>query len=94
MAKYLQKPCVDIELKTVYIARKADEDGEYQTYYVLTGDSMDEDGKRVGDFHEKANVGIPGPDKWNEDTVEADVEVVAEIVKDLYTGIHADNTVT
>jgi hypothetical protein len=94
MAKYLQKPCIDIELKTVYIARKAGDDGVYQTYYVLTGDSMDEDGKKVGDFHEKGNIGTPGPDKWNEDTVETDVEEVAEIVRDLYTGIHVDNTVT
>jgi hypothetical protein len=93
MAKYLSKPCVDIELKTVYIARKAGEDGEYQTYYILTGDSLDEDGKRVGDFHEKADIGSPSVDKWDEDSVELDVEAVAAVVKAKYVNIHTGNTV-
>jgi hypothetical protein len=94
MAKYLSKPCVDVAVKTVYIARKQDEEGEYQTYYILTGDSLDEDGKKVGDFHEKSNIGPPGSGKWDEDSVEQDVEAVAAVVKAKYVGIHTDNTVS
>jgi hypothetical protein len=99
MPRYLQKPSVDIELKTVYITRKktvdlGDGTVEYQTHYHLTGDAVDEDGKRVGDFNEQGNIGLPSPDKWDEDTVEADAEAVAALVKAIYVDVHTDLTIT
>ena len=40
MAKYHEKPCVDIDLRTIQISRKAGDaegGGEYQTYVVFIG---------------------------------------------------------
>jgi hypothetical protein len=93
MAKYLDKPCVDIDLKNIQISRKPSEDGLYQTYYIFIGERLDEDGKILESFHEKVLLGSPGPDKWDEDTSELDVEAVAAATKALFTSIHTDSTV-
>jgi hypothetical protein len=95
MAKYLNKPCVDIDLKNIQISRKLiAEDGVYQTYYIFIGERLDEDGKILESFHEKVMVGSPGPDKWNSDTAELDVEAVAAATKALFEDIYANSTTT
>jgi hypothetical protein len=93
MAKYLDKPCVDIDLKNIQISRKPSEDGLYQTYYIFIGEKLDEDGKILESFHDKVLLGSPGPDKWDEDTSEADVEDVALDVKALYKSIFDGSTI-
>jgi hypothetical protein len=93
MAKYLDKPCVDIDLKNIQISRKPSEDGLYQTYYIFIGERLDEDGKILESFHDKVLLGSPGPDKWDEDTAEADVEDVALDVKALYKSIYDGSTI-
>jgi hypothetical protein len=95
MAKYLNKPCVDIDLKNIQISRKpTGDDGMYQTYYIFIGERLDEDGKILESFHEKVLVGSPGPDKWDSDTAELDVEAVAAATKALFENIHTDSTTT
>jgi hypothetical protein len=95
MAKYLTKPCVDIDLKNIQISRKpTGEDGMYQTYYIFIGERLDYDGKILESFHEKWMVGTPGPDKWNSDTAEADVETVAAATKALFEDIYEESTIT
>jgi hypothetical protein len=93
MAKYLDKPCVDIDLKTIQISRKADESGVYQTYYIFIGERIDEDGEILESFHDKWLLGSPGPDKWDSDTAELDVENVASATKALFEAIHTGSTV-
>lgn len=94
MAKYLTKPCVDIDMKTIQISRKNDGEGvDYQTYAVFIGEYLDEDGNRLGRFHEKEMIGSPGPNKWDADTVETDVEAVATLVKQKFLDVYTDGTV-
>lgn len=97
MAKYLVKPCVDIDLRTIQISRKAaggpDELGEYQTYAVFMGEYLDEDGNSLGSFHEKVDIGAPGLDKWDMDTSELDVEAVAALTKAKFAEVYSDGTV-
>ena len=95
MAKYLSKPCVDIDMKTIQISRKKgdEESGEYQTYAVFIGEYLDEDGKSLGSFHDKELIGSPGPLKWDADTVETDVEAVALMVKQKFLDVYTDGTV-
>ena len=93
MAKYLSKPCVDIDLKNIQISRKpTGDDGLYQTYYIFIGERIDEDGTILESFHDKVLIGVPGPDKWDEDTSELDVEAVAAATKALFTSIFTDST--
>ncbi len=94
MAKYLSKPCVDIDLRTIQISRKSDgEGGEFQTYAVFIGEYLDEDGNSLGSFHDKVLVGAPGPDKWDADTSEVDVEAVAALTKAKFIEVYEDGTV-
>jgi len=94
MAKYLVKPCVDIDLRTITISRKADEDGgAYQTYAVFIGEYLDEDGKSLGSFHDKVLIGPEGLDKWDADTSEVDVEAVATLTKAKFIEVYEDGTV-
>lgn len=94
MAKYLTKPCVDIDLKNIQISRKRAGDGEdYQTYAVFIGNQLDEDGTILSSFHDKVLVGAPGPLKWESDTSEVDVEAVATITKAKFEEVRRDSTV-
>jgi len=92
MAKYLSKPCVDIDLKNIQISRKMVDEVNYQTYYIFIGERIDEDGTILESFHDKVLIGVPGPDKWDEDTSELDVEAVAAATKALFTSIYTDST--
>ena len=93
MAKYLQKPCVDIRIKTLQISRKqVEEGGDWQTYAVLIGEAIDEDGTVLGQIHRKVNVGSPGPSDWDADSFEADLQAIASIVKARYNDVLAQYT--
>jgi hypothetical protein len=99
MAKYLNKPCVDINLKTILITRKPNEVWEdgvgvvtYQTCYTFIGERIDEDGKVLESFHEAWTQGSPGSDKWDSDTSEQDVEAVAAATKALFEDILTEST--
>jgi len=93
MAKYLQKPCVDIRIKTLQISRKqVEEGGDWQTYAVLIGEAIDEDGAVLGQIHRKVNVGSPGPSDWDADSFEADLQAIASIVKARYNDVLAQYT--
>jgi hypothetical protein len=70
-----------------------EESGEYQTYAVFIGEYVDEDGKTLESFHEKELIGSPGPLKWDGDTVEADVEAVATMVKQKFLDVYTDGTI-
>jgi hypothetical protein len=93
MAKYLVKPCVDIRIKTIQISRKQDgEDGNWQTYAVLIGEAIDEDGKVLESIHKKINVGPPGPEDWDADSFEADLKTIVSVVKAKYNSVLAEYT--
>lgn len=93
MAKYLSKPCVDIRIKTMQISRKQiNESGEWQTYAVLLGEAIDEDGKILESIHKKVNVGSPGPNDWDADSFEADLTAIAATVKNKYDNVLAEYT--
>lgn len=93
MAKYLSKPCVDIRIKTMQISRKQDkEGGEWQTYAVLLGEAIDEDGKVLESIHKKVNVGSPGPNDWDADSFEADLTAIANTVRNKYDNVLAKYT--
>jgi hypothetical protein len=94
MAKYLQKPCVDIRIKTMQIARKqSEEGGNWQTYAVFLGEAIDEDGNVLESIHKKTNVGPPGPADWDADSFEADLLIVTNTVKKKYGQVLAEYTV-
>jgi hypothetical protein len=93
MAKYLSKPCVDIRIKTMQISRKQNEEGgDWQTYVVLIGEAIDEDGKTLESIHKKFAVGSPGPDDWDGDSFAADLATIAGVVKSKYDNVLADYT--
>lgn len=95
MARYLQKPCVGVVLKTVQISRKERDEvsGLYQSYVVLLGEAIDEDGVNLGSFHKKVNLGPPSEGHWDEDTAERDVEAVAALVKATLQEVHNAHTI-
>jgi hypothetical protein len=93
MAKYLSKPCVDIRIKTMQISRKqGEESGEWQTYAVIIGEAVDEDGNVLESIHKKVNVGPPGPADWDADGFEADLKAIANVVKARYNDVLAEYT--
>lgn len=92
MAKYLSKPCVDIRIKTLQISRKESDEGQWQTYAILTGEAIDEDGKKLEDIHAKKLVGSPGPNDWDADSFEADLITIAGFVKSKYNKVLANYT--
>jgi hypothetical protein len=91
MAKYLNKPCVDIRIKTLQISRKESE-GEWQTYAVIIGEAIDEDGNMLESIHKKVNVGPPGPSDWDADSFAADLLTIANTVKNKYDQVLAEYT--
>lgn len=94
MAKHLGKPCVDIGLEHIQISRwSVGEDGDFQTFVILIGEYLDEDGNSLGSFHDKTAIGVPGPDKWDADTSEVDVEAVATLTKAKFIEVYEDGTV-
>jgi hypothetical protein len=92
MAKYLSKPCVDIRIKTLNVSRKESEDGVWQTYVVVLGEAIDEDGKILEDIHKKFNIGSPGPNDWDGDSLVADLSTIADTIKAKYDGVLANYT--
>ena len=93
MAKYLQKPCVDIRIKTMQVSRKQDEDGgEWQTYAVIIGEAIDEDGKILDSIHKKFDVGSSGPDDWDGDSFEADLATIAGVIKSKHDNVLSNFT--
>ena len=93
MAKYLVKPCVDIRIKTLQVSRKQEEEGgDWQTYAVILGEAIDEDGNVLESIHRKINVGSPGPSDWDADSFEADLQTIAAVVKAKYNNVLADYT--
>jgi hypothetical protein len=95
MAKYLSKPCVDIRIKTLQVSRKQSEpegSGDWQTYVVLIGEAIDEDGKTLESIHKKFDVGSPGPDDWDGDSFAADLATIAGVVKSKYDNVKANFT--
>jgi hypothetical protein len=92
MAKYLSKPCTDIRIKSIQISRKDNEDGNWQTYAVLIGEAVDEDGKVLESIHKKVEVGSPGPSDWDGDSFAADLSSIAGTIKAKYDGVLADYT--
>ena len=97
MAKYLSKPCVDIRIKTLQVSRKQDGEpegtGDWQTYAVLIGEAIDEDGKTLDSIHKKFDVGSPGSDDWDGDSFAADLAVIASVVKAKFDNVK-DNFTT
>lgn len=94
MAKYLQKPCVDIRIESLQISRKQiDDGGLWQTYAVLIGQALDEDGKALESIFRKVTVGSPGPDDWGADSFEADLQFIAGVVKARYNSVLANYTI-
>ena len=93
MAKYLSKPCVDIRIKTLQVSRKQNEEGgDWQTYVVLMGEAVDEDGKTLESIHKKFDVGSPGVDDWDGDSFAADLTTIASVVKNKYDNVLANFT--
>lgn len=92
MAKYLSKPCVDIRIKTMQVSRKEGEDGQWQTYVVLIGEAIDEDGKVIDGINKKFDVGSPGANDWDADSFEADLATIAALVKSKYDNVLANYT--
>lgn len=93
MAKVLGETCEDILIKTVQVSRKqSEEGGEWQTYVVLQGESVDADGNRIAthDIHDKILVGPPGLDPWDKDTIDKDLKDAAGAVKARYKEIAKD----
>jgi hypothetical protein len=93
MAKVLGETCEDIVIKTVQISRKqGEEGGEWQTYAVLMGESVDANGKRIAghDIHEKIMIGDPGLDPWDEKSLESDLKGAATVVKEAFKTIAKD----
>jgi hypothetical protein len=92
VAKYLSKPCTDIRIKTLQVSRKEDEDGNWQTYAVVLGEAIDEDGKILESINKKFDVGSPGPNDWDGDSFEADMTSLAALIKDKYNNFLANYT--
>lgn len=98
MAKYLSKPCVDIRIKSLQVSRKAtmetpeETTKEYQTYAIIIGEAIDEDGVVLESIHRKFNVGPPGPDDWDADSFAADLQKIASVVKARYELVLAEYT--
>lgn len=93
MAKYLSKPCTDIRIKTIQISRKGDEEGgSWQTYAVVLGEAIDEDGKTLESINKKFNVGSPGPNDWDGDSFEADLTSIAATIAAKYAQVLANYT--
>lgn len=93
MAKYLSKPCVDIRIKTMQISRKQNEEGgDWQTYAVVLGEAIDEDGKVLETINKKFDVGSPGPDDWDANSFEADLTAIAALIKAKYNNVLASYT--
>jgi hypothetical protein len=96
MAKVLGETCEDIIIKTVQISRKQaggpEESGEWQTYAVVMGESVDADGNSIvgHDIHEKIDIGSPGLDPWTPSTVDNDLKAAATAVKQLFKDIAKD----
>ena len=96
MAKVLGETCEDIVIKTVQVSRKRadrpEENGEWQTYAVVIGESVDADGNSIvgHDIHEKINIGAPGLDPWDPNTVDNDLKAAATAVKQLFKDIAKD----
>jgi hypothetical protein len=78
------------------VSRKKDDadtgTGEWQTYVVVMGESVDTDGNRIAnhDIHEKVLVGDPGLDPWTPDTVDNDLKAAASAVKQLFKDVAKD----
>lgn len=93
MAKYLSKPCVDIRINTLQVSRKQNkEGGEWQTYAVVMGEAIDEDGKMLEKVHKKFDVGSPGLDDWDADSFAADLQSIAALIKAKYDNVLANYT--
>lgn len=93
MAKYLSKPCVDIRIKTMQVSRKQNEkNAQWQTYVVILGEAIDEDGKVLESINKKFDIGSPGLDDWDADSFEADLVTIAAVVKAKYNNVLADYT--
>jgi hypothetical protein len=96
MAKYLSKECVDIRIKTIQISRRftamPEAAGDWQTYAVLLGEAIDEDGKVLENFNRKFDVGSPGSNDWDADSFEADLMAIAALVKAKYNNVLASYT--
>ncbi len=92
MAKYLSKPCVDIRIKTLQVSRKESDDGTWKTYAVVLGEAIDEDEKVLEDIHKKFDVGLPGPNDWDADSLETDLTTIVAVIKAKYTNVLASYT--
>jgi len=94
MAKYLNKPCVDIRITSILISRKQPEieTGLWRTYAVIIGEAIDEDGNKLEEIHRKFPVGGDGPNAWNGDSFEADLTTIANFVKNKYNEVKANYT--
>lgn len=93
MAKQLGEVCENILIKTAQVSRKQDEEGgEWQTYVVLMGESVNASGERIvgEDIHDKILVGSPGPDPWDEATIDNDLKAAGNAVKARYKEIAKD----
>jgi len=93
MAKYLSKPCTDIRIKTLQVSRKQGEGGgDWQTYAVVLGEAIDEDGKVLESINKKFDVGSPGANDWDADSFEADLTSIAALIKAKYNNVLANYT--
>jgi len=92
MARYLSKPCTDIRIKTIQISRKSDDDGNWQTYAVVLGEAIDEDGSTLESIHKKFDVGSPGLEDWDADSFEADLVAISALIKAKYNNVLASYT--
>jgi len=92
MAKQLFPPCDKVLIKTVQISRKESE-GTWTSYAVIMGEAQAADGTKLQDIHTKIPVGVNGPDPWDQDTIEKDIEEVATIVKNAVKAIEDEHTI-
>jgi len=95
MSKYLTKPCVDIRIVTLQVSRKLqmiDDVEQWQTYAVVMGEAIDEDGAVLEKINRKFNVGSPGPNDWDADSFEADMITISAQIKAKYNQVLANYT--
>jgi hypothetical protein len=74
------------------ISRKQDDNDQWQTYAILIGEAIDEDGKVLEGIHKKVLVGSPGPNDWDADSFESDLQTIATTVKAKYNNVLANYT--
>lgn len=91
MARQLFPPCDKALIKTVQISRKENE-GTWTSYAVIMGKALAADGTKLQDIHTKIPVGTDGPDPWDQDTIERDIEEVATAIKTAVKAIEDEHT--